>query len=67
MFCVGDYVCESVCECWVSVLGVCVPVQVVVPRGPGQAKGLLLSSIQDSNPVFFFEPKVLYRAAGMTA
>jgi len=37
--------------------------QVVVPRGPGQAKGLLLSSIRDENPVFFFEPKSLYRAA----
>ena len=35
----------------------------VIPRGPSQAKGLLLSSIQDDNPVFFFEPKGLYRAA----
>ena len=40
--------------------------QVVVPRGPGQAKGLLLASIQDDNPVFYFEPKALYRAAGGT-
>ena len=38
-------------------------VQVVIPRGPSQAKGLLLSSIEDDNPVFFFEPKSLYRAA----
>lgn len=38
-------------------------VQVVIPRGPSQAKGLLLSSIEDDNPVFFFEPKGLYRAA----
>ena len=37
--------------------------QVVIPRGPSQAKGLLLSSIKDENPVFFFEPKGLYRAA----
>lgn len=37
--------------------------QVVIPRGPSQAKGLLLSSIRDENPVFFFEPKGLYRAA----
>lgn len=37
--------------------------QVVVPRGPCQAKGLLLSSIRDENPVFFLEPKGLYRAA----
>jgi 2-oxoisovalerate dehydrogenase E1 component beta subunit len=37
--------------------------QVVVPRGPIQAKGLLLSSIRDPNPVVFFEPKVLYRSS----
>ena len=35
----------------------------MIPRGPSQAKGLLLSSIEDDNPVFFFEPKGLYRAA----
>ena len=35
----------------------------VIPRGPLQAKGLLLSSFEDDNPVFFFEPKRLYRAA----
>lgn len=38
--------------------------QVVVPRGPVQAKGLLLSCIADKNPCIFFEPKILYRAAG---
>ena len=37
--------------------------QVVVPRGPIQAKGLLLSSIRDKNPVIFLEPKILYRQA----
>ncbi|KAL4946490.1 hypothetical protein BDV06DRAFT_86658 [Aspergillus oleicola] len=38
--------------------------QVVIPRSPSQAKGLLLSSIFESrNPVVFMEPKVLYRAA----
>lgn len=37
--------------------------QVVVPRGPVQAKGLLLSSIRDPNPVVFFEPKILYRSS----
>ena len=36
-----------------------------MPRGPIQAKGLLLSAIRDQNPVVFFEPKVLYRQAGM--
>jgi len=38
-------------------------VKVVVPRGPIQAKGLLLSSIRDPNPVIFFEPKILYRSS----
>lgn len=37
--------------------------QVVVPRSPVQAKGLLLASIRDPNPVVFFEPKWLYRSA----
>ena len=37
--------------------------KVVVPRGPVQAKGLLLSSIRNKNPVVFLEPKGLYRAA----
>ncbi|BAM39448.1 transketolase subunit [Theileria orientalis strain Shintoku] len=35
--------------------------KIVVPRGAYQAKGLLLSSIRDPNPVIFFEPKMLYR------
>jgi 2-oxoisovalerate dehydrogenase E1 component beta subunit len=37
--------------------------KVVMPRSPIQAKGLLLASIRDRNPVIFFEPKILYRAA----
>ncbi len=37
--------------------------KVVVPRNPHQAKGLLLASIHDPNPVLFFEPKRLYRAS----
>jgi 2-oxoisovalerate dehydrogenase E1 component beta subunit len=36
---------------------------VVIPRGPIQAKGLLLSCVRDNNPCVFFEPKILYRAA----
>lgn len=40
--------------------------KVVVPRGPTQAKGLLLQSIRERNPVIFMEPKILYRAAGMS-
>ncbi len=38
-------------------------IKVVIPRNPKQAKGLLLSSIEDDNPVLFLEPKRLYRAA----
>uniref|UniRef100_A0A6I8N253 3-methyl-2-oxobutanoate dehydrogenase (2-methylpropanoyl-transferring) n=1 Tax=Ornithorhynchus anatinus TaxID=9258 RepID=A0A6I8N253_ORNAN len=41
----------------------CPGIKVVVPRSPLQAKGLLLSCIEDKNPCIFFEPKILYRAA----
>jgi 2-oxoisovalerate dehydrogenase E1 component beta subunit len=37
--------------------------KVVIPRNPYQAKGLLISAIQDDNPVLFMEPKRLYRAS----
>ncbi|CAB3408995.1 unnamed protein product [Caenorhabditis bovis] len=37
--------------------------KLVVPRGPIQAKGLLLACIRDPNPCIFFEPKILYRMA----
>lgn len=37
--------------------------KVVIPRNPEQAKGLLLASIRDPDPVLFFEPKKLYRAS----
>ncbi|VDM65243.1 unnamed protein product [Strongylus vulgaris] len=37
--------------------------KIIVPRGPVQAKGLLLSCIRDPNPCIFFEPKILYRLA----
>jgi len=38
-------------------------VQIVIPRGPIQGKGLLLSCVRDENPCIFFEPKILYRAS----
>ncbi|XP_058880777.1 2-oxoisovalerate dehydrogenase subunit beta, mitochondrial-like [Acipenser ruthenus] len=41
----------------------CPGVKIVIPRSPVQAKGLLLSCIEDKNPCIFFEPKILYRAA----
>src|SRR5690606_10284283 len=37
--------------------------KVVVPRNPYEAQGLLLAAIRDPDPVLFFEPKRLYRAA----
>lgn len=53
----AELVCKSGCALY------CV-LQVVIPRSPIQAKGLLLSCIEDKNPCIFFEPKILYRAAG---
>ncbi|XP_055887941.1 2-oxoisovalerate dehydrogenase subunit beta, mitochondrial-like [Biomphalaria glabrata] len=41
----------------------CPGLKVVMPRGPVQAKGLLLSCIRDNNPCIFLEPKILYRSA----
>lgn len=38
-------------------------IKVVIPRNPHQAKGLLISAIEDDNPVLFMEPKKLYRAS----
>jgi len=35
--------------------------KLVFARSPARAKGLLLASIRDKNPVIFFEPKRLYR------
>jgi 2-oxoisovalerate dehydrogenase E1 component beta subunit len=37
--------------------------KVVVPSNPRDAKGLLISAIRDPDPVVFFEPKRVYRAA----
>jgi len=37
--------------------------KVVVPATPHDAKGLLLSALRDPDPVLFFEPKRVYRAA----
>ncbi|XP_012276742.1 2-oxoisovalerate dehydrogenase subunit beta, mitochondrial isoform X2 [Orussus abietinus] len=37
--------------------------KVVVPRGPIQAKGLLLGCLEEPDPCIIFEPKALYRLA----
>lgn len=36
--------------------------KVVIPSTPADAKGLLLASIRDPDPVVFFEPKRVYRS-----
>ena len=38
--------------------------KVVVPSNPYDAKGLLLSAIEDDNPVIFIENKLLYKTKG---
>ena len=38
---------------------VAVLLQVVIPSSPSEAKGLLLASIRDPDPVVFFEPKMM--------
>ncbi|HUL59900.1 MAG TPA: alpha-ketoacid dehydrogenase subunit beta [Anaeromyxobacteraceae bacterium] len=37
--------------------------KVLVPSNPFDAKGLLIAAIRDPDPVLFFEPKRVYRAA----
>jgi 2-oxoisovalerate dehydrogenase E1 component beta subunit len=37
--------------------------KVVIPSNPHDAKGLLISSIRDEDPVIFLEPKRIYRAS----
>jgi 2-oxoisovalerate dehydrogenase E1 component beta subunit len=37
--------------------------KVVVPSNPYDAKGLLLTAMRDPDPILFFEPKRVYRAA----
>ena len=39
--------------------------KVVAPSTPADAKGLLISSIRDENPVIFLEQKLLYRTKGL--
>jgi|TARA_B100002019_G_scaffold259592_2_gene245084 pyruvate dehydrogenase E1 component beta subunit len=45
-----------------SLLGQIPGLKVVMPSTPYDAKGLLISSIEDPDPVIFMEPKRIYRA-----
>ncbi len=49
---------EAVATFYIHIPGM----KVVIPSSPYDAKGLIISSIRDPDPVFFFEPKRLYRA-----
>ena len=37
-------------------------IKIVIPSGPRNARGLLVSAIRDPDPVIFYESKALYRA-----
>jgi pyruvate dehydrogenase E1 component beta subunit len=49
---------EAVATFYIHIPGM----KVAIPSSPYDAKGLLISAIRDPDPVFFFEPKRLYRA-----
>jgi len=55
----GHYHSQSPESQFIHVAGL----KVVCPSNPYDAKGLLLASIRDPDPVLFFEPKRIYRAA----
>ncbi|CAO1617595.1 unnamed protein product [Sympodiomycopsis kandeliae] len=55
----GVYHSQSVEQFFIGVPGL----NVVIPRSPIQAKGLLLSSIRSPDPSIVLEPKILYRSS----
>jgi 2-oxoisovalerate dehydrogenase E1 component beta subunit len=55
----GHYHSQSPESQFIHVAGL----KVVCPATPEDAKGLLLAAIRDPDPVLFFEPKRIYRAA----
>jgi 2-oxoisovalerate dehydrogenase E1 component beta subunit len=55
----GHYHSQSPESLFIHIAGL----KVVCPSNPHDAKGLLIASIRDPDPVMFFEPKRLYRAA----
>jgi pyruvate dehydrogenase E1 component beta subunit len=56
---------EHHAESFESVLAHIPGLKVVIPSDPYDAKGLLISSIRDPDPVIFLEPKRLYRLGKM--
>lgn len=55
----GNYHSQSVEQFLAPIPGI----NVVMPRSPIQAKGLLLSAIRDRDPTVVLEPKILYRSS----
>lgn len=53
---------ESHSESAEAIYGHIPGLKVVIPSTPYDAKGLLISSIEDDDPVLFLEPKKIYRA-----
>lgn len=53
---------ELHCESQEAMLAHMPGIKVVVPSGPYDAKGLLISAIRDPDPVVFMEPMRIYRA-----
>src|SRR5580693_5924292 len=55
----GTYHSQSPESLFIHVAGL----KVVCPSNPHDAKGLFLAAVRDPDPVLFFEPKRIYRAA----
>jgi pyruvate dehydrogenase E1 component beta subunit len=53
---------ELHCESGESIFAHTTGLKVVIPSGPYNAKGLLISAIRDPDPVIFMEPMRVYRA-----
>ncbi|MCP4364071.1 MAG: alpha-ketoacid dehydrogenase subunit beta [Planctomycetes bacterium] len=53
---------ELHCESQEAILAHTPGIKVVIPSGPYDAKGLLISAIRDPDPVVFLEPMRVYRA-----